>query len=321
MKTYQATQSKDASRTRLAHFHFTNSSHSSCSKAQGHFQMMNPTLIWGMAASLLRTSLPRPRCLVQIRPRVLIEGTPCKYSPGWITRIHTSKSWPKDPEAIKKAVLEVSSFSGKMPKRDQRKVLAQLNPDEKRAARKRIKLAARKERKELKEAQLLWLKTAGETDLNPLTKSAEKDLKQTKVKGKSSTSNRPNMDLPKSSSTRTPDTFAELDSLPFNATRAPFHPDRLSRGNNDRTIPPAKMLDIRWEDPKGNSDANRPEKPHLPAEPTSSASTTSKRSASGQGQGQRPQNNAPHLNFKLKGLSSNRHMSHEENTSDTAAKG
>lgn len=285
---------------------------------------MNTTLAWGMAASLLRASLPRPRCLVQIRPHVLNEGTPCKYSPGWITHIHTSSPWPKDVEAIKKAVLEVSAYPGRMPKRDQRKVLAPLNPDERKAARKRIKLAARKARKELKAAQLLWLETAGQTDPNPPPKSAEKKPTKTKLKGKNSKSDRPEKDMPKSSSNRTPGPVAELDSLPNNAPRGPLHPDRTSRGN-DYGIIFAAMLNSRWEDLKGKPqahdasiDADHLKKPHLPAKPISSASTARTRNAPDQGQ--RPRKTTPNSKSKLKDLSRNKNVSHKEYPSDTAAK-
>lgn len=287
---------------------------------------MNTTPAWGMAASLLRTSLSRPRCLVQIRPHVLIEGTHCKYSPGWITHIHTTSPWPKDLEAIKKAVLEVSAYPGRMPKREERKVLEQLNPDEKRAARKRIKLAARKKRKELKVAQLLGLDTAGQTDLNPPPKSAEKKPKKAKGKGKKmSKSDRPNTDVQRSSSTHTPDPVAELDSLPDNAPRGPLQPDRTSQGN-DYGIIFAAMLNSRWEDPKGkpqgqdaSTDTDHLKKPHLPAKPTSSASTARTRSTPDHGQ--RPRKTAPNLKSKLKHLSRNRKVSDTENPSDTAAKG
>lgn len=285
---------------------------------------MNTTPAWGMAASLLRTSLPRPRCLVQIRPHVLIEGKPCNYSPGWITRLYTSSPWPKDVEAIKKAVLEVSSYPGKMPKRDQRKVLQPLNPDERKAARKRIKLAARKARKELKAAQLLGLDTAGQTDPTPSPESAEKNPKKTKVEQKSPKSDRRNEDAPKSSSTRTPDPVAELDSLPDNAPRRPLHPDRTSQGN-DYGIIYTVWQNSRWEDSKAkpqgqdaSTDANHLKKPHLPAKPPSSASTA--RTKSAPDRGQQPRKTTPNLESKLRDFSRNRNVSHKENSSNTAAK-
>lgn len=148
---------------------------------------MKPSLAWKTAASLSRTSL-RPQCLLQIRPRVLTEKLPCKHSPTWINRLHTSSHRLKDLEAIRKVVLEVSSHAGEMPKREVREALAHLDKDDQRTARKKIKLAARQRRKEARAANMQRQKEAGGAELEPLPKNVAKKARKGKKAKRKQTS-------------------------------------------------------------------------------------------------------------------------------------
>lgn len=144
---------------------------------------MRPSLAWEKAASILSTSLCSQCLRPQIRPRVLSEKIPFKHSPAWINHLHTTSHRLKDLkdlEAIAKAVLEITSYDGKMPKWQQRRILAGLDKEEQKTARKRIKRALLPQRREAMAANERRIKEAGGAELEPLPKNAAKRAKKTK---------------------------------------------------------------------------------------------------------------------------------------------
>lgn len=149
-------------------------------------KVMKTTPVLGMISSLLRIRR-HPQCLALFRQRILAgpPGTkiwPWKHSHGQCTNIHTSKKILKDLEGIEKAVMTVTSKPDRMAPVDRRKALAHLDADDKKTARKKIKLALRQRREDSMAANRQRQKEAGGAPLAMLPENVGR--KQTKSQKK-----------------------------------------------------------------------------------------------------------------------------------------